>query len=119
MFTARARGRHAPSGPLISYRNSQAATTHIAVESVTQGVRHGKTCTVLTKHAKGNPRHCTRYMIVTTLTHADHAGLNTIHFSGRVNGRVLPAGTYRLTLTARNGGGQVSHTITATFSIIG
>ncbi len=45
------------------------------------------------------------------------AGTNSLRFSGRIGGRALAAGTYRLIATARDRAGHVAHPAYATFTI--
>ena len=60
-------------------------------------------------------------MLATTLgtaTHADVAGTNRVRFSGRVKGRRLSAGTYRMVLVAVSASGQRSAPKTLNFTIV-
>jgi hypothetical protein len=50
-------------------------------------------------------RRCTRWIGVDHFTHADDAGSNHFHFTGRVNGHKLRAGRYRLHASPRNASG--------------
>jgi hypothetical protein len=54
---------------------------------------------------------------VGTFTHADAGGRVRLHFTGRVNGRPLAPGRYRLTVRAR-AGGLSSVTLTFAFTVI-
>ena len=51
-------------------------------------------------------------------SHRDRAGSNRFHFSGRVNGRALHVGRYRLQAIANNRSGQRSLAANTSFSII-
>jgi alpha-tubulin suppressor-like RCC1 family protein len=114
-------GDHA--GTLVSYTDSQAATTTFAVQRMLSGVseRSGKAerCAKPPKSSKGTPRRARRCVYFRTLgsfAHADAAGANRLRFSGRVAGSALEPGSYRLTATAHSTGG-VSATQTASFTI--
>jgi hypothetical protein len=50
-------------------------------------------------------KRCTRYVKAGSFTHADTAGPNRFRFSGRVGGRKLKPGAYRLRVVARNSAG--------------
>jgi hypothetical protein len=54
-------------------------------------------------------RHCTRYVIVKgSASRAARAGANTVRFRGRLGGRRLGAGRYRLILSATDGVGSAT-----------
>ena len=52
-----------------------------------------------------------------SFTHVDAAGANRPHFSGRLRGRKLKPGSYRLQAVARNAAGQSSATMVASFRV--
>jgi hypothetical protein len=52
-------------------------------------------------------------------THPDVAGPNSFHFSGRINGRALAPGSYKLQAVAALGGGTPSAAITVGLSVLG
>jgi hypothetical protein len=105
-FRAAAHGaslsRRPPVGTKVSYRDSEAATTTFTVARAVKGHKRGRRCVARgpRKHQKG----CTRYVKVGSFTHADAAGPVNVHFSGRVRGRKLKPGRYRLTLTPKLSG---------------
>jgi hypothetical protein len=84
----------APTGTFIIYNDSQAATTEFIVERRVQG----------------------RYRKLGGFTHTDAAGTNALRFTGRIGGRALAAGSYRLSASAQSAGGS-SAVRTATFQI--
>jgi hypothetical protein len=53
-----------------------------------------------------------------SFTHQDVAGANKLGFSGRLNGRALAKGAYRLTDVAKNAAGKTSLPATAFFKIV-
>jgi hypothetical protein len=93
--------RRPPVGTRLSYRDSEAATTTFTVSRAVKGHRRGRKCVAGTprRHQKS----CTRYVKVGAFSHADRAGAVSVRFSGRVRGRKLRPGRYRLTLTPRLG----------------
>jgi hypothetical protein len=103
----------------ISYHDSQAATTTVTIQQELPGVVHGHICAAPPRHPHGKPRHCTRYLSVGSITHNDTVGTNSIRFNGRVDGRSLAAGTYRLELVAHSSTGQASQQLTTTLHILG
>ncbi len=114
-----ARKTRRPRGAKISYSDSAQATTTFTVLRARPGFRVGKRCQAnRPRRHTGKLRPCTRYVNVGGFTHADVAGANSFHFTGRVNSAPLPVGGYRLQARARNGTGQTSRTVTAGFRII-
>jgi hypothetical protein len=86
----------------ITYTDSEAGVTTLAIEEVVPGYRHNHaTCKALAPgHAR--PKHtsaCTATKSIGSFTHADTAGTNAVTFRGRVGGHVLAAGTYMLEVT--------------------
>jgi hypothetical protein len=92
-------------GATISYRDSQVATTTFTVLREEGGRRRGKSCKKPSKSNKHGKR-CALYTPVGTFSHSDVAGVNTLHFSGRLNGRKLAKGRYRLSAVAHNAAGN-------------
>jgi hypothetical protein len=116
-FRAASRGasfarRHAPRRPVgttVTYTDSRAARTTLTVLEPIRGVRRGHSCRPAARGRHG--ARCTLYRALGHATHADAAGANRLRFSGRLNGRKLAPGSYRLSLTPRAGsltGGTVS-----------
>jgi hypothetical protein len=100
--SAAARKRY---GARIAYRDSQAATATFTVLRQSAGRVQGRSCR---KPSRRN-RHGRRCAILTPLggfTHADLAGANSLHFSGRLKGRKLAPGTYTLRATPANAAGK-------------
>lgn len=109
------RRRRAPQGTTLTYTDSEAATTTFRIFKPVIGHKQGRKC------AAGRPRklglRCTRYVLSGSATHTDAAGKTKVHFSGRVKGRKLRAGSYRLMLTPV-AGGTVGKTVALTFRIV-
>jgi hypothetical protein len=120
-FAAAARGatiaRRRKTGTTISYTDSQAATTTFVVRLGHRGVRKGKRCVKPPRRPSGKHlRACTRYLSVGSFAHSDGVGRNSFHFTGRLRGRKLKAGKYRLAATPRANGVK-GKTVTAGFRI--
>jgi virginiamycin B lyase len=90
-------------GTKVSYRVSATASTRFTVESVQKGRKKGKKCVKPTaKNRKG--KKCTRYVLLRgSFKHAGKAGSNSFRFSGRVGGKRLASGKYRLVAVATVG----------------
>jgi hypothetical protein len=92
-------------GTTISYRDSQVATTAFTVLRESAGRKRGKSCKKpSTKNEHG--KRCTLLTKVGSFTHADRAATNSLHFSGRLNGKKLPPGTYELQAVAHDAAGN-------------
>jgi uncharacterized membrane protein len=101
-------------GAKITYRDSQAATTTFTILRPSSGRKQGKSCKKPSKHNRHGKR-CTILTKVGSFTHADVAGADSLHFSGRIGGRKLPRGTYTLravTHDAAGSGAAVSKSFT-------
>jgi hypothetical protein len=121
---AAARGRGAsitrkrpPVGTTVRYSVSEKAVTTFTVQRPVRGYRSGKRC-VSKRPKRGKARRCTRYRSVGSFSHNDVAGANSFHFTGRVKRRPLRVGRYRLRAVARNGVGQISRPLDASFRIV-
>ncbi|HEX4466342.1 MAG TPA: hypothetical protein VH025_04085, partial [Solirubrobacteraceae bacterium] len=100
--------RRSKPGAIVSYTGTVAATTTLTVLRAVPGRRSGKKCVRATRHNKRH-RRCTRFVKVGSFTHKDAAaGTIRFRFSGRVSGRKLKPGRYRLTAVARNPAGAGS-----------
>jgi hypothetical protein len=104
-------------GTRLLYRVSEAATTTFTVQRARPGVRRGRACVRRRRGLRG--RSCTRYVPVRgSFRHRSEPGLNTLRFSGRVGGRRLALGRYRLTAVARDAAGNRSLPIRRRFRIV-
>jgi len=106
------------TGAALTYSDTLAARTAFVILSTVAGVRSGKRCVAPPrhKHAGATPRRCTRVLEVGQFTHTDHAGANSLRFSGRVHNRKLSAGGYVLHATP-DFAGRVGSTAATTFRI--
>jgi hypothetical protein len=101
----------------ITYKDTEAATTTFTVQRPAPGVIQKGTCVKPTRaHPRG--RRCTRYLPVGIFRHHDVAGTNRFRFTGRVVGRKLPPGPYRLKAVARGQSGTPGPAVFAPFRIL-
>ena len=105
----------AAKGTTITYTDSRAATTTLAVARVTTGHRAGRRCRA------GRPRHgqrsCTRLVARGAFIHQDAGGAVRVRFRGRVGRRRLAPGRYRLSLTPR-ADGRTGRTVVLAFTVL-
>jgi len=102
-------------GTKVSYVDSETATSTFTVFAASGGRIQGRSCVKPGRHNRRGKR-CTRYVALGTFTHADAAGANSFHFSGRLKGRKLARGLYKLQAIATNGNGK-SLPVAVAFSI--
>lgn len=111
-FLAAARG-----ASRVRYRLSEAATVTFTVERGTRGRRVGGRCVKPTRRNRGR-RRCVRYVRVRgSFGDRGEAGRNSLRFSGRLRGRKLRPGRYRLVARARDEAGDRSKAKRAAFRI--
>jgi hypothetical protein len=89
------------TGAIVSYTDSQPATTTFTVQRPATGRRAGRRCAKPNKNNRGH-RRCTRYLYVGRFTHVDAAGANRFRFTGHLPGGTLRPGKYRLQAIPRN-----------------
>lgn len=87
-------------GTTISYRDTLAAHSTFRV-----------------LHCRNTRAKCTRPLLVGSFTHHDRAGVNRLHFSGRLDRRALSAGNYVLQATVGLAG-QTGRPVAGTFQIL-
>jgi hypothetical protein len=63
-------------------------------------------------------RRCTRFIRVGSLARQLGAGRRHVAFSGRIGGRALRPGRYRVVARARDGAGQLSGPVIAGFRVV-
>lgn len=102
-------------GTTIAWHDTSAATTTLRIFRVASGRKVGRRCAAVTQ---GNRRNhaCSRFIPRGSLIHADQAGTNAIQFKGRLRGRTLAPGRYRLTIQAANPHGH-SRILTLKFTV--
>jgi DNA-binding beta-propeller fold protein YncE len=105
-------------GAALSYVDSAPALTTVSVQRAGPGRRRGRACARARGPVPRN-RRCTRFVAVHgSFTHQDVQGLNRVRFSGRVGGRRLAPGGYRLVATARDAAGTIGRATYATFRVV-
>lgn len=107
--SAVAAARAASVGTTVSYRLSEAARVSFAVERAGRGIRRNGRCVRRPARPVAGARRCTRWTLVRGGFAQDGAaGTNRIRFMGRLRGRALSAGSYRLVTTARDAAGNAT-----------
>lgn len=90
----------------ISFTLSNAASVKFRIERGASGRRVGGTCVRRTKSNR-NKTSCTRYVLLAgKFTRAGVPGVNTVSFFGRLSGKRLKAGRYRLRVVATGESGS-------------
>jgi hypothetical protein len=122
IFRAAARGAsiaaRRPIGTRVSYRLSEAAAVRFTVERAAPGRRVAGRCRRPTARNRNRPR-CLRYVALRgSFTHAGKLGGNRFKFRGRLRGRKLRPGRYRLRARATDPAGNVSRLSAAPFRIV-
>jgi hypothetical protein len=107
-----------PVGATVSYRLSEAATVTFTVERQAAGRRVRGRCVKPNRSNRRRPR-CKRYVRLRgSFTHAGQPGSNSFKFTGRLRGRKLRPGRYRLVGIARDALGTASPPERAKFRIV-
>jgi hypothetical protein len=108
-------------GARVRYRVDRAASVRFSVQRVSTGRRTGRgasaRCVRPTNANRSAPR-CTRYVAIGSFSKSARAGaVTSFTFTGRLGGRALERGSYRLTATARSGS-VVGNSLARTFRIV-
>jgi hypothetical protein len=104
--SAKAVTKHA--GTRVKYKLTRIARVRFTVERSTKGRRVHGTCAAAKRSNVGKPA-CVRYVTVAgSLTRASTAGANSFRFAGRLGGRALRLGRYRLRAVATDLGSRRS-----------
>jgi outer membrane protein assembly factor BamB len=117
------RGRHqrVPVGTTFSFTLSRAASVRFAFTQSVSGRRVGDGCLAPPSHRGRAPRSrsCARLVTAGMLGFSGHAGVNMVHFEGRISrARRLRPGRYTLAITA-SAAGQSSPPRRLQFMIVG
>ena len=103
---------------LVSYLLSERATTTLKVVRKTRGVKKGRTCTKAGRKVKKRAKRCTRWVSVRgNVVRADAGGKSSFRFNGKLRGKRLAVGSYRLIAIARDGAGNVGKPVTVAFRV--
>ncbi|MDP8943319.1 MAG: hypothetical protein M3N16_04275, partial [Actinomycetota bacterium] len=105
-------------GTVVRFRLDVPASTALRAERLLPGRRRGRSC-VSPRGVSRRARGCTRVLPVRgSAVHRGHPGVNRLRFSGRLGGRTLAPGRYRLVLVATDGSGMRSRPARAAFRIV-
>lgn len=116
--TQRKKKRKPPVGSKLSFNLTEASSVRFTAERKTTGRRVSRKCKTRTRKNRRKPR-CTLYKKVSgSFTVNGKSGKNTITFRGRIGGRKLRTGRYRLTGTATDSAKNASRPVKATFRIV-
>lgn len=111
--------KQAATGTTISFRLNEAAQVSFGVQRKARGRKVGGKCKPQTQANEGKPS-CPLYLPVKgSFSIAGASGANSLHFSGRLRGKTLAPGGYRLAATARNAAGKQSAVVYGTFRVLG
>ena len=104
-------------GTLVSYVLTQDVTTTAKVSKRARGVKKGNRCVKPPKKKPAKkPKRCTRLVGLGSYLRQDKAGPVSYRYKGRLKGKTLRPGRYRLRVTAINANG-VSAPASANFTI--
>lgn len=114
---ASARRKRVKRGTRFRYRLSEAARVTFTIRRKKSGRRVGKACKPKTRKNRKR-RKCVRLVRVGSFSRSAKAGLNRTKFTGRIRGRKLKPGGYRVTAVARDSAGGKSRPRSASFKIV-
>lgn len=104
-------------GSTVRFELDRSSLVTFTVQRALPGKRRGKACVGAGK-APRRARACTRFVAVKgSLTRTGNAGPNAFRFTGRLSGRALRAGRYRLIATPAAAGGTQAIAVSARFRI--
>lgn len=105
-------------GATVSYRLDRAATATFRVQKPAPGRKVGRSCKKPTRANRAG-RRCARWVTLPGLfRHTGVTGVNRFKFTGRLRGRKLRPGRYRLAITAKAGSAAASKVRTASFRLV-
>ena len=107
----------ATAGAEVSYRLSERGRTAFGIKRATPGRRVGQKCVAPTRRNRRAGR-CTRYLPIRgSFTHVARQGSNRFRFAGRLAGKTLRLGSYRLVARAKDTAGNNSPAAETAFRI--
>jgi Tol biopolymer transport system component len=113
-----ATAKKAKKGTAFRFTLSESATTRIVIARKSAGRRKGKRCVKPTAKLR-KARRCTRFITAATLRRSKtRQGANKVAYSGRIEKRSLPPGSYRATLTATDPAGNRSVARSISFKVV-
>jgi hypothetical protein len=104
-------------GTRIAYRANVGFTSTFTVQRATPGVRSGTRCVPRPRRVGSKARACVRWVGLGNFSTTARAGANSLRFSGRIWGRTLGPGTYRLSAVPRSGS-RIGSTVRVGFRVI-
>jgi len=108
----------ARTGTRVAYRLSEAARVRFSVQRRASGRRVGGRCVAVGRSNRRRPS-CVRYRAVGGFfLHAGREGQNSFRFSGRMGGRALKPGSYRLVGVPTDAAGNVGAAARRRFGLI-
>lgn len=109
--------KRATRATTIRFSLSKRAAVRITMSRAVAGRRSGSRCARAARRLRSH-KACTRYVVTGRIRRSSlAAGARAIAFSGRIQGRALPAGTYHATITATDRAHRQSVPKTVSFSI--
>jgi hypothetical protein len=105
-------------GARLSYFTSEPTTTTFTVERLAPGRRVGKRCVRPAKSNRRRPPCVRRVPVKGSFAHGDPGGAVSLRFSGRVGGRRLSPGRYRLVAAVRDVAGNPGQPAKVPFRIV-
>jgi hypothetical protein len=106
-----------PVGTTLRYTLSEAAFVLFTVQRRATGRKVSGKC-VAPKKSNLKKRRCTRFVAVGSFSRQGKAGANSVKFTGRVGGRKLSPGSYRLVAVAIDAARNKSAAKTISFKIV-
>jgi hypothetical protein len=112
---AAAKGHKPSTGARVTFHLSETATVRFTVERARPGRRSGKKCVA----PKARNRHCTRYVKLRgSFSRPGNPGSNHFRFTGRIGGKRLARGSYRLVAVAKDPAGNSGNAERRAFRIV-
>lgn len=111
------KGKGAPIGTVISYTDSQPAHAKLSVFKKVPGRKVRGRCVPVRRLNRDNAS-CIRHRWKGSFTHRDVVGRNVLRFSGRINGKKLGPGIYKLLVIAVSPNGISGNRLTGLFTVV-
>lgn len=106
-------------GSKVTFTLSEAATVTFTVERSARGVRKGRSCVKPPRRPRKGAKACVRWVKVRgSFVRSGQPGANKFRFMGRMGGKALKRGSYRLTAVAKDAGSNVSKRQVRKFRIV-
>ena len=104
-------------GTKVSYTLSEAGTATFTVKQALPGRKKKSKCVKPTRKNR-KAKKCTRLVTIGSFTRPSTKGRNSFTFTGRIRGKGLKPGSYRLVLVAKDAAGNKSKAQTVTFKVV-